>query len=85
MSVVFERVVGSLGASLNPEHFIPSEQQHNPDDDSVAVSPDSSMSLDVALEGEEGPEPLKVEGGLGAPVPSPPSVVPRSAEGWYEV
>ena len=55
MSVVFERVVGSLGASLTPEDFIPSTQENTPDDDSVAVSPDSSMSLDVALEEEEGP------------------------------
>ena len=77
--------MGSLGASLTPEDFIPSKQENTLDEDSVAVSPDSSMSLDVALEGEEGPEPLKIEGGLGAPVPSPPSVVPRSAEGWNEV
>ena len=85
MSVVFERVVGSLGASLTPEHFVPSEQENTLDDDSVSVSPDSPMSLDVALEGEEGGEPLKVEGGLGAPVSSRPLVVPRSAEGWREV
>ena len=85
MSVVFERVVGSLGASLSPEHFIPSKPEENaPYDASVAGSPDSFTSLDIALEGEEGREPLEVEGGPGAPVSSRPLVVPRSAECWHE-